>query len=242
MPDCTSRDLIERYQPDVFWNDINWPDAGKRTGAWSLHELLADFYAGNPDGVVNDRWGDTHWDYRTSEYEATAENESESAWENCRGIGFSFGYNQAEDERQILSGRQLACHLTDVVSRGGRLLLNVGPTAEGEIPDIQQVSLRSLGRWMAQLRDVITAAQPVPQTVAQPTDDPWVRWLETPEHLVAVVDRAGETTLNYRHDRVSGEAAELIGASGSVVASTGSCTVKVDELTDGPAALLLPKR
>ena len=190
------RDLIERYQPDVLWNDINWPDAGKRTGAWSLHELLADFYAGNPDGVVNDRWGETHWDYRTSEYEAFSENESESAWENCRGIGFSFGYNQAEDERQILSGRQLACHLTDVVSRGGRLLLNVGPTAEGEIPDIQQFSLRSLGRWMAQVGDVVRAAQPVPQTVAQPTDDPWVRWLETPEHLVAVVDQVGETTLN----------------------------------------------
>ena len=191
---------------------------------------------------MNDRWGETHWDYRTSEYEASSENESESAWENCRGIGFSFGYNQVEDERQILSGRQLACHLTDVVSRGGRLLLNVGPTAEGEIPDIQQVSLRSLGRWMAQLGDVIRAAQPVPQTVAQSTDDPWVRWLETPEHLVALVDQVGETTLNYRHHRVSGTAAELVGASGGVAASTGTCTVNVDELIDGPVALLLPKR
>jgi hypothetical protein len=69
-----------------------------------------------------------------------------------------------------------------------------------------------------------------------------VRWLETPEHLVAVVDRAGETTLNYRHDRVSREATELIGASGSVTASTSNCTVQVDELADGPAAVLLPKR
>jgi alpha-L-fucosidase len=46
----------------------------------------------------------------------------------------------------------------------------------GRIPDIQQASLRTLGRWMARLGDVITAAQPLPQTVAQPTDDPWVRW------------------------------------------------------------------
>ena len=128
------RDLVARYSPDVLWNDINWPDAGKRTGSWSLHELFSDYYAGKPDGVVNDRWGDTHWDFRTSEYEAGSENEAELGWENCRGIGFSFGYNRAEDERHILTGRQLACHLTDVVSRGGRLLLNVGPTAEGEIP------------------------------------------------------------------------------------------------------------
>ena len=69
-----------------------------------------------------------------------------------------------------------------------------------------------------------------------------MRWLETPEHLVAVVDQVGETTLNYRQDRVSGTAAELVGASGSVAPSIGSCTVKVDELIDGPAAVLLPKR
>jgi alpha-L-fucosidase len=236
------RDLIARYQPDLLWNDINWPDSGKRTGTWSLHELLADFYAGNPDGVVNDRWGDTHWDYRTTEYEAMAENEAEPGWENCRGIGFSFGYNQAEDESQTLTGRQLACYLTDVVSRGGRLLLNVGPTADGEIPEIQQASLRSLGRWMSQLRNVIEVAHPVPREVAQPSNDPWVRWLQTPEHLVAVVDRAGETTVTYQDGVAAADGARLIGASGSVQGARGSCTVKVDELTDGPAAVLIPTR
>ena len=136
------RDLVARYSPDVLWNDMNWPDAGKRTGSWSLHELFTDYYAGNRDGVLNDRWGDTHWDFRTSEYQAMSENEAEPGWENCRGIGLSFGYNRAEDERHILTGRRLACHLTDVASRGGRLLLNVGPTADGEIPELQQASLR----------------------------------------------------------------------------------------------------
>ncbi len=235
------RDLIARYQPDVLWNDINWPDSGKRTGSWSLQELLADFYAGNDDGVVNDRWGVPYWDYRTSEYEAGSENESEPGWENCRGIGFSFGYNGAEDERHILSGRQLACHLTDVVSRGGRLLLNVGPTAEGEIPEIQQASLRSLGRWMAELGDVITVAQPVSQAVAEPANDPWLRWLETPDHLVALIDRAGDTTVTYQHDGVAGTEAKLVGARGSVRGSAGRLNVSVSELSDGPAAVLLPK-
>ena len=128
------RDLIERYDPAILWNDIDWPDAGKRTGAWSLHELFTDFYAGRPDGVVNDRWGDTHWDFRTTEYSAGAERESAAQWENCRGIGFSFGYNQVEGTDQLLTGHQLARLLGDLVSRGGRLLLNVGPTAAGEIP------------------------------------------------------------------------------------------------------------
>lgn len=235
------RDLIARYQPDLLWNDINWPDSGKRTGDWSLHDLLADFYAGNPDGAINDRWGDTHWDYRTSEYEAMAENESELSWENCRGIGFSFGYNQAEGQEQILTGRQLARHLSDVVSRGGRLLLNVGPTADGEIPEIQQASLRSLGRWMSQLHSVIEVARPVPQTVAEPTDDPWVRWLDTPDHVVAVVDREGETTLTFDEDGLAGGEAQLIAASGSISGSNGTYTLQIDRLADGPAALLIPK-
>jgi hypothetical protein len=73
-----------------------------------------------------------------------------------------------------------------------------GDRRRAGIPDIQQASLRTLGRWMARLGDVITAAQPVPQTVAQPTDDPWVRWLGTPAHLVAVVEQVGEIMIVTR--------------------------------------------
>jgi alpha-L-fucosidase len=44
------RELIERYQPSVLWNDICWPAGG------NLAELFADYYTAVPDGVVNDRW------------------------------------------------------------------------------------------------------------------------------------------------------------------------------------------
>lgn len=234
-------DLIERYRPDVLWNDIDWPDAGKRTGPWSLHRLLADFYAGNPDGVVNDRWGDTHWDYRTSEYEAGADKESGDGWEQCRGLGFSFGYNQMEDDSVVLSGHQLARLLGDVVSRGGRLLLNVGPTAEGEIPAIQQESLRSLGRWMAEVGDTIRAGSRIETTVARPSDEPWVRWLATPTHLVALVDHVGETVLSVSSSAADLSAAELISGRGSATATPGGLTLSLSELADGPAAVRLPR-
>ena len=236
------RDLIERYRPDVLWNDIEWPDAGKRTGGWSLHELFADYYSAVPDGVVNDRWGIPYADYKTSEYEHGLENESAAAWENCRGIGFSFGFNQIEDERQILTGAELARHLTDVVSRGGRLLLNVGPTAAGEIPAIQQRSLRSLGRWMDQLGDLLGSSRPVDPAVATPSDDPWIRWLETDDQLVGFVDRIGETTLAGRLPVVEDGPVELRGAVGRATSVDGRIEVVVEEITDGPAAVLLPSR
>jgi hypothetical protein len=95
---------------------------------------------------------------------------------------------------------------------------------------------------MSELRSVIEVAQPVSREVAQPANDPWVRWLQTPDDLVAVVDRAGETTVTFEDRAVAADGARLIGASGSVRGSNGSCTVTVDELTDGPAAVLLPRR
>jgi alpha-L-fucosidase len=225
-----------------LWNDIDWPDAGKRTGRWSLHELFTDFYSANPDGVVNDRWGDTHWDFRTSEYEAGAENESAPGWENCRGIGFSFGYNQVEGETETLSGRQLAAHLCDVVSRGGRLLLNVGPTAEGDIPPLQQASLRSLGRWMATAGEVLRSSRPVSSDLAEPGSRPWVRWLETPEHLVAMVGQPGVTPLFFRTDVADVASAEVLGGAGRTVGGAGSLSVQIDAPGEGPALVLIPKR
>ncbi|MEO3787674.1 alpha-L-fucosidase [Actinocorallia sp. B10E7] len=45
------RELIERYRPDILWNDIFWPTGEKR-----LFSLLADYYNTVPEGVVNDRW------------------------------------------------------------------------------------------------------------------------------------------------------------------------------------------
>ena len=235
------RDLMQRYQPDVLWNDINWPDAGKRTGPGSLHELLTDFYAGNPDGVVNDRWGDTHWDYRTSEYELGTDVEVGENWEQCRGIGLSFGYNQVEGPEQYLDGRALARLLGDIVSRGGRLLLNVGPTAQGEIIAPQREALRGLGRWMRVAGGQLSESRPVEQAVAAASDDPWVRWLQTPEHLVALVDTVGQTRLTYRLSEV--DTGGEVTAFGASVAGhhDGTVTVTMEEFGDGPAMVLLPK-
>lgn len=142
------RDLIERYEPDVIWNDIDWPDAGKDFGPFGLGTLMEYFYEARPEGVTNDRYGGVHSDYLTSEYQHMGDSEtSAKPWENCRGVGLSFGYNRAEGEDQYLGGAAAVRHLVDVVSRGGRLLLNVGPRADGTIPRGQRECLEGLGAW-----------------------------------------------------------------------------------------------
>ncbi len=90
---------------------------------------------------MNDRWGAGAGDYRTSEYASGTDHEVGSGWERCRGLGFSFGFNQAEDESLTLAPRELARLYTGIVARGGRLLLRAGPTAERRIPSVQRRAL-----------------------------------------------------------------------------------------------------
>ena len=78
--------------------------------------------------------------------------------------------------------------------------------------------------------------------MARPTNEPWVRWLDTPDHLVALVDRTGDTTLDVDQDAVAARDAEVLAAPGTVHVVGGSVRVNFGELTDGPAAVLFRKR
>jgi alpha-L-fucosidase len=194
-----AKDLIDRHRPDIFWNDIEWPDAGKTPGPTSLVSLFAHHYATTPEGVVNDRFGGVHWDFRTSEYVANTAVEAEGAWENCRGIGYSFGYNAEETAEHHLDGPAVVSYFVDVVSRGGNLLLNVGLAADGTIPRLQRHALDALGDWNDENGQAIFGSRPLAGDVGAASDDPWVRWTATPGMAHAFV-RGGGTEVVLRAD------------------------------------------
>ena len=121
---------------------------------WRAPELLAWLFNDSPVAkrvVVNDRWGresrHKHGGYYTTEYGAGLPGASH-AWEENRGLGHSYGFNRNEDLADYASGMQLLLTLIDTVSRGGNLLLNVGPTADGRIPVVMQDRLAFLGEWL----------------------------------------------------------------------------------------------
>jgi alpha-L-fucosidase len=182
-------DLINRYKPDVLWDDIEYPDFSKREGAYSLAAIFDHYYKTVPQGVINDRWGVPHSDYKTSEYQHSLDNESGAAWENCRGIGLSFGYNQIEDEKHYMSINAAQHHLIDIVSRGGNLLLNVGPTADGEIPAFQRKVLEGIGAWLDVNKSAIYASHPAEDVKS--SDSPWVRWTANGKKRFAIIDATG---------------------------------------------------
>jgi len=170
------RELIERYRPSVLWNDIAWPAPGKelwpllehyyrmvpdgvvndRWMPWSpllsiartaqgrrLIDAVSARQARADGGLVPPK--PPHFGYRTPEY-MTFDEIQRTAWECVRGMDHSFGYNAQSTEDDFLARDELLWSVTDIVAKGGNLLLNVGPRAvDARIPDEQ---LERLG-WLA---------------------------------------------------------------------------------------------
>ena len=70
-------------------------------------------------------------------------------------MGGSFGYNRNENLKDYETSESLVHILIDKVARGGNLLLNIGPTADGRIPIIMQQRLKDMGDWLAVNGDCI---------------------------------------------------------------------------------------
>jgi len=145
------KELINNYQPDVFWTDGDW-DAPPET--WKSQEFLSWLYNESPvknKVVVNDRWGSGvrfhHGGIYTPEYQPDLDFENHD-WEESRGMGYSYGYNREEDAWDYNSTQSLVIALIDKVSRGGNFLLDIGPDEHGKIPPIMQDRLLQMGEWL----------------------------------------------------------------------------------------------
>lgn len=125
-------EVVERFAPDILWNDIDWPDSGKGTEDFGLAAVLRRYQRRVPHGVVNDRWGAPVQGFLTREY--SDDIPQARAWEATRSLGASFGYNAEESVTDLLTPTQLNQLYERTRAHGGNLLLNVGLTSAGEIP------------------------------------------------------------------------------------------------------------
>jgi alpha-L-fucosidase len=158
------KDLVTRYKPDVFWTDGEWD---YRSDTLKSPQFLAWLFNESPvknTVAINDRWGketrSKHGGYYTTEYDMVHSDNSEGMsfsrpWEECRGMAGSFGYNRNENLEDYSTAQELIHILIDKVARGGNLLLNIGPTADGRIPVIMQQRLAEMGKWLAVNGDAI---------------------------------------------------------------------------------------
>ncbi len=156
------RELIDMYQPSILWGDVRIGPVRDRDGKplgtdyWNSKEVLAYFYNHSPDPaevVANDRWGvepDGAYlgDYSTPERRNIREI-SKAKWELCDSLDpTSWGYNVRLQEGEYMTPNELVDYLVDVVSKNGNLLINIGPRADGTIPEVMANCLREAGAWL----------------------------------------------------------------------------------------------
>lgn len=180
------RELLTDYgKVDMLFYDFSYapgkkgrPEGfdGKGRNEWGSEGLIKLTRELQPDIVVNDRLDlddvDGGWDYRTPEqfmprkwvvYEGQRVH-----WETCQTFSGSWGYHR--DESTWKSIEQLLQMLIGVVSRGGNLLLNVGPTGRGEFDDRALNCLSGMGEWMKRHNRSIYGCTAAPEEFVTPED------------------------------------------------------------------------
>jgi alpha-L-fucosidase len=157
------KDVVDHAKPSIIFTDGEWEIPSEE---WRSPELLSWLFNESPvkdEVVVNDRWGKEtrhlHGGYYTTEYTSGMQ-EAGHVWEENRGMGFSYGYNRNETLRDYHTARELILMLADIVSRGGNLLLDIGPRADGRIPVVMEERLTQIGDWLSRNGEAIYGTRP----------------------------------------------------------------------------------
>ncbi len=152
------RELLTDYGLiDIMWFDGEWEPTWSHADGLAMYDLVRSL---QPGSIVNNRvdtgregmagltrdGGEFAGDFGTPEQEVPPKGLPGVAWETCMTMNDTWGYRS--DDQNWKSAATLIQTLADVASKGGNFLLNVGPTALGEIPAPSAERLGAIGRWM----------------------------------------------------------------------------------------------
>jgi len=150
------REILTNYgKIDILWLDYSFPGKfGKDHNDWGSVDLMKMVRELQPKILVNDRADIKDyaggWDFTTPEQfkvQKWPENNGVKVpWETCQTFSGSWGYYR--DELTWKDTKQLLVLLIESVSKGGNVLLNVGPTARGTFDDRADLALSEMGKWM----------------------------------------------------------------------------------------------
>ena len=136
------RELSSMWNPDLYWFDGDWEHSAEEWRAADIVKMLRDY---NPNVIVNSRI-QGHGDYDTPELGVPVLRPKSKWWETCMTVNDSWGYRL--NDYNYKPTTEILRMLVDCIGMGGNLLLDIGPKADGSIPEEEVRILKAVGRWV----------------------------------------------------------------------------------------------
>jgi len=157
-------ELMKNYgKIDIMWFDFSYDEfVGEK---WEATKLIKMIRGINPDIIIDDRLAgsgatsvimDEEPPYYAGDFESPEQiipagglvdsKNRPIPWESCITLNGHWGYSRSD--KNYKSAAYVVRMLAECVSKNGNLLLNVGPTAKGEIPPESVEILEKVGKWM----------------------------------------------------------------------------------------------
>jgi alpha-L-fucosidase len=146
-------ELGKNFNPDLFWFDGDWEQSAEKWKAPAIRKMIIDR---NPGAIINSRL-QGYGDYATPEQGLPVVRPADKYWELCMTINDSWGYQQ--NDREFKSADQIIKIFSECLSKGGNLLLDIGPKADGSIPSEEVNVLKELGKWTKKHSEAIYGSE-----------------------------------------------------------------------------------
>ena len=142
-------EISRKYKPDLFWFDGDWEQSAEWWKAKEIRQMILD---DNSDAIINSRLRG-YGDYETPEQGLPVQTPESKYWELCMTMNDSWGYQH--NDKNYKSPSQIIRIFAECLSMGGNLLLDIGPRADGTIPEEQVNILKEVGRWTSKHSEAI---------------------------------------------------------------------------------------
>ena len=134
-------EINTQFKPDLFWFDGDWEHS---EAEWQAAKIDSIIHQTNPEAILNGRLK-SYGDYDTPEQNMPIVHPDRNTWELCLTTNDNWGYRPKD--HNFKSHFELLSIFTECLGMGGNLLLDIGPKADGSIPDEQIAILKAFGRW-----------------------------------------------------------------------------------------------
>ena len=142
-------ELKKSFNPDLWWFDGDWEHNNQE---WRISEIKTKLLKKSPHVIFNSRLNG-QGDYATPEIGLPIYQPKDPYWELCMTMNDSWGFQ--ENDTNYKTPQQIIDIFVDCISKGGNLLLDIGPKADGTIPEEQVKILNALGEWTRKHKEAI---------------------------------------------------------------------------------------